>query len=91
MTWAHPRWGPRRLLFELARAGVDPVPSRSTVYRVLVRHQLVTATSRKLAAGPLAAVIEFAESCRRRSSDWIASSTDTTCRATSSSAPAQPS
>lgn len=43
----HPRWGPRRLLFELARAGFDPVPSRSTVYRVLVRHQLVAAIARK--------------------------------------------
>jgi transposase len=38
MRRAHPRWGPRRLLFELAQAGVDPVPSRSTAYRVLVRH-----------------------------------------------------
>ncbi len=47
MRRAHPRWGPRRLLFELAKAGVDPVPSRSTVYRVLVRHQLVTAKTRK--------------------------------------------
>jgi transposase len=47
MRRAHPRWGPRRLLFELVRAGVDPVPSRSTVYRLLVRHQLVTATSRR--------------------------------------------
>jgi transposase InsO family protein len=47
MRRAHPRWGPRRLLFELAQAGVDPVPSRSTAYRVLVRHQLVTAKSRK--------------------------------------------
>jgi transposase InsO family protein len=47
MRRAHPRWGPRRMLFELARAGIDPVPSRSTVYRVLVRHQLVTAKTRK--------------------------------------------
>jgi len=43
----HPRWGPRRLLHELGRAGVDPVPSRSTVYRVLVRHHLVAARARK--------------------------------------------
>src|SRR5262245_20025237 len=35
---AHPRWGSRRLLFELGKAGVSPVPSRSTIYRVLVRH-----------------------------------------------------
>lgn len=44
---AHPRWGPRRLGFELGRAGVVPVPSRSTVYRVLVRHSLVAGRSRK--------------------------------------------
>jgi transposase InsO family protein len=44
---AHRRWGPRRLVWELARRGVDPVPSRSTVYRVLVRHQLVEARARK--------------------------------------------
>lgn len=43
----HPRWGPRRLVHELGRAGVDPVPSRSTVYRVLVRHHLVQARPRK--------------------------------------------
>ena len=35
---AHPRWGPRRLLFELGKAKVSPLPSRSTIYRVLVRH-----------------------------------------------------
>ena len=30
---AHPRWGPRRLVHELGRAGVVPVPSRSTRWR----------------------------------------------------------
>jgi transposase InsO family protein len=44
---AHPRWGPRRLQFELGKAGVSPVPSRSTVYRVLVRRGLVPARKRK--------------------------------------------
>jgi transposase InsO family protein len=44
---AHPRWGPRRLRYELGKAGVSPVPSRSTVYRVLVRHGLVPARKRK--------------------------------------------
>jgi transposase InsO family protein len=44
---AHPRWGPRRLRFELGKAGISPVPSRSTVYRVLVRHHLVPARKRK--------------------------------------------
>jgi transposase InsO family protein len=44
---AHPRWGPRRLLYELGKAGVSPLPSRSTIYRVLVRHGLVPARKRK--------------------------------------------
>jgi transposase InsO family protein len=45
---AHPRWGPRRIRFELGRAGgAGPVPSRSTVYRVLVRNHFVTARPRK--------------------------------------------
>ena len=39
--------GPRRLLFELGRAKVSPLPSRSTIYRVLVRHGLVPARKRK--------------------------------------------
>src|SRR5690242_20724735 len=43
----HPRWGPRRLLFGLGKAKVAPLPSRSTVYRVLVRHGLVPARKRK--------------------------------------------
>ncbi|MCA1836690.1 MAG: IS481 family transposase [Actinobacteria bacterium] len=43
----HPRWGSRRLVHELRRLGITPVPSRSTVYRVLVRHSLVTAIARK--------------------------------------------
>ncbi|MFD7767621.1 IS481 family transposase [Streptomyces sp. NPDC059787] len=38
----HPRWGPRRIAFVLERSGsVTPVPSRMTVYRILVRHGLV--------------------------------------------------
>ena len=47
MRGSHPRWGPRRLLFELGKAKVAPVPSRSTIYRVLVRHGLVPARKRK--------------------------------------------
>ena len=43
----HPRWGPRRLLFELGKAEVSPLPSRSTIYRVLVRHHLVADRKRK--------------------------------------------
>ncbi|MDX3137098.1 IS481 family transposase [Streptomyces europaeiscabiei] len=38
----HPRWGPRRIAHVLERCGtVSPVPSRMTVYRILVRHGLV--------------------------------------------------
>jgi transposase InsO family protein len=44
---AHPRWGPRRLVYELGKAKVTPVPSRSTIYRVLVRRGLVPARKRK--------------------------------------------
>lgn len=44
---SHPRWGPRRVGHELARAGMTPVPSRSSIYRTLVRHHLITPTTRK--------------------------------------------
>ena len=38
----HPRWGPRRIAHVLERSGaVTPVPSRMTVYRILVRHGLL--------------------------------------------------
>jgi transposase len=43
---AHRRWGPRRLVFELDRRGYQAV-SRSTVYRVLVRYQLIEPVSRR--------------------------------------------
>jgi transposase InsO family protein len=43
----HPRWGPLRLAHELGRAGVVPVPSRMSVYRVLVRHGLIDPQPRK--------------------------------------------
>ena len=39
---AHRRWGARRLVFELARRSVSPVPSQATVHRALVRNGLVT-------------------------------------------------
>jgi transposase len=39
-------WGPRRLVFELARRG-HPGVSRSTVYRVLVRHRMIEPVSRR--------------------------------------------
>jgi transposase InsO family protein len=46
MRREHPRWGPLRLAHELARVGMAPVPSRMTVYRILVRHGLIEARKR---------------------------------------------
>ncbi len=43
---AHRRWGPRRLVFELDRGGY-PGLSRSTIYRVLVRRQLIEPVPRR--------------------------------------------
>ena len=46
---AHPGWGPRRLGHELARQQVAPLPSRATIYRVLVRSGLVEPQARRRA------------------------------------------
>jgi len=43
---AHRRWGPKRLVFEMGRRGHGRV-TRSTVYRVLVRNQLIEPRSRR--------------------------------------------
>ncbi|GAA2611451.1 IS481 family transposase [Dactylosporangium fulvum] len=43
----HPRWGPRRLRFEVGRRGVSPLPARATVYRILRRNNLVAGIPRK--------------------------------------------
>ena len=43
---SHRRWGPRRLVFELSKRG-HPGISRSTVYRVLVRHGLLEPVPRR--------------------------------------------
>jgi transposase InsO family protein len=44
----HPGWGPRRIAFVLGRDGCPgPVPSRMTVYRILVRHGLIEPKSRR--------------------------------------------
>ena len=43
----HPGWGPSRIVWELERAGVTPVPGRSAVYRALIRHGLVDPKKRK--------------------------------------------
>lgn len=38
---SRPYWGPRRLVFELAKRKVSPVPSESAVYRALLRAGLI--------------------------------------------------
>ena len=43
----HPAWGARRIVFELGRAGVVPVPSESGVYRALHRAGLVDPGARR--------------------------------------------
>ncbi len=43
----HPGWGPRRIEHQLARAGIDPVPSRSAIYRCLRRHHLIELRRRR--------------------------------------------
>jgi transposase len=43
----HPDWGPRRLAHELGRDGLEPVPSRSAIYRTLVRQRLIEPVARR--------------------------------------------
>jgi transposase InsO family protein len=43
----HPSWGPRRLVYELMRAGVEPVPSESGAYRALRRFGLIDPAARR--------------------------------------------
>jgi transposase InsO family protein len=43
----HPAWGPRTLLHYLAREGIAPLPSRSSIYRCLVRHRLIEPQKRR--------------------------------------------
>jgi transposase InsO family protein len=43
----HPGWGARRIVFELGRAGIVPVPSESGVYRALHRAGLVDPGARR--------------------------------------------
>lgn len=44
---AYPRWGPTRIVYELGRQGVDPVPGRSSVYRALVRNGRIDPARRR--------------------------------------------
>ena len=43
----HPTWGPRRIEHQLGREAFDPVPSRSAIYRCLVRHGLVAPRAKR--------------------------------------------
>ncbi len=43
----HPGWGPRRILHQLAKQGVDPLPGRSSIYRCLRRHNLIELRRRR--------------------------------------------
>jgi transposase InsO family protein len=43
----NPEWGPRRLVHEASRAGLDPVPSRSGIYRALKRAGLIDRQGRR--------------------------------------------
>ena len=45
----HPGWGPRTLANRLRRDYGDATPSRSAIYRALVRHQLILPVERKRA------------------------------------------
>jgi transposase len=44
---AHPRWGPTRIVYELAREGVVGLPGRSSVYRALVRNGRIDPATRR--------------------------------------------
>ena len=43
----HPDWGPRTLVHHLERMGIEPVPARATVYRVLIRNHLIEPRRRR--------------------------------------------
>jgi transposase InsO family protein len=43
----NPDWGPRRLVHEASRAGVEPVPSRSGIYRAMRRAGLIDPQARR--------------------------------------------
>ncbi len=47
MRREHGDWGPQTILYELGREGVVPLPSRSSVYRCLVRHGLIDPKARR--------------------------------------------
>jgi len=48
---ANEAWGPLSIGYQLGREGVDPVPGRSSIYRCLVRHGLITPNARRRSRG----------------------------------------
>ena len=44
---AHPSWGPRTIGYHLEKEGVSPVPSRSAIYRTLLRYRLLDPKARR--------------------------------------------
>ena len=44
---AHPTWRPRAILNRLARSNTEPLPTRSSIYRALIRHQLIDPKRRR--------------------------------------------
>ena len=47
MRTEHPAWGPRTIGHYLARESLEPLPSRSSIYRCLVRHRLIEPQRRR--------------------------------------------
>jgi transposase len=47
----HPGWGPQTILHALDKEQTSPLPSRSAVYRALVRHRLIEPTKRRRQRG----------------------------------------
>jgi transposase InsO family protein len=47
MRHDHPGWGPRTIGHHLAREGFDPIPGKTSIYRALVRHRLITPVARR--------------------------------------------
>jgi transposase len=47
MRHDHPGWGPRTIGHQLGREGFDPVPAKTSIYRALVRHGLISPVARR--------------------------------------------
>lgn len=64
MRVEHPGWGPVTIGHWLGVEGVDPVPGRTSIYRCLVRHGLISPEARKRGCPPpLARPIEDGIGC----------------------------